>query len=213
VLKRAVMLGIKSAGGVGAIVGVVAVIILELLIYLLHGNKKSFIGLLFNNTTNDLVVKNWREGVDGAETGDLFMAWGRVDGFMEVHVDGLESKPAVQLQAKSIVGGDIDYIVQCGIISATKNFGLKGAEGVLVATPLDQELPRFALLFECPYFEDNGVNVAIDSTVVSARALYDRLNDSRGTEKSIESEGYAFTARVADPRGGEALGLAVLDQL
>ena len=213
VLKQAVLLGVKAAGGVAAVVGVVAVIILELLFFLLHDNKKTFVGLVFNNTAMDLVVDDWRAGTGGDDKGDLYMAWGSATGFMEVHIDGDLSKPAVQLPAKSEVGGETGYIVNAGIYSASKNFGLKGAEGVFVLHPLNELTPRFALLFECPYFQDNGTNVAIDTSHVSAKSYYDRMDGSRGLDKAVEGEGYRFGARVANASGGEALGIAILDQL
>ncbi|GAB2501179.1 hypothetical protein [Arenimonas alkanexedens] len=211
VLKVAVKAGLKAAGGVGAVVGVVAVILVELLLYLLHGNKKNFVGMIFNNTDTNLVVKDWRAGVGGADKGDLYMAWGHCSGFMEVHQDGDLSKPALQLPARSAPEEQTGRIIQGGIYSGGKNFGLKGAEGVFVMQPLGQTSPRLAVLFECPYFEDNGVNVAIDTTHKSARTYYDQLNGTRGLDRSVAGAGYKLRARVADARGGEALGIAVID--
>lgn len=210
-LKEAVMLGLKAAGGVAAVVGVVAVILVELLLYLLHGNKKNFVGIIFNNTDTNLVVTDWRAGIDGADKGDLYMAWGHCSGFMEVHQDGDLSKPALQLPARSAAQEHTGRIVQGGIYSAGKNFGLKGAEGVFVMQPLAQSSPRLAVLFECPYFEDNGANVAIDTTHISARDYYDKLNGTRGLDRSVEAAGYKLRARVAHATGGEALGIAVID--
>lgn len=212
ILKEAVLMGVKAAGGVAAVVGVVAVIVLELLIYFLHGNKKDFVGIIFNNSDENLVVDEWREGVDGADKGGLYMAHGYATGFMEVHLDGELSKPAVQLPSRALVGGEEDTLINGGIYSASKNFGLRGSEGVFVLHPLANPLPRIAVLFECPYFEDNGVNVAIDATVKSAKTYYDELDGSRGIDKSASGQGLELRARVGHPRGGDALGIAVLDQ-
>lgn len=211
VLKLAVMAGLKAAGGVASVVGVVLVILVELLLYLLHGNKKNFVGIIFNNSDTNLVVKDWREGVDGSDKGDLYMAWGHCSGFPEVHLDGDLSKPAVQLPARSAAEEQTGRIIQGGIYSGSKNFGLRGVEGVFVMQPLDQTSPRLAVLFECPYFEDNGADVAIDTGNKSARTYYNEMNGKRGLDRSAEGGGFKLRARVGHARGGEALGIAVID--
>lgn len=216
-LRAAVVAGVKAMGNMKVVVGAAAVIIVELLIYLLVHNQKVFLGIVFNNTPLSLVVRDWRKGVDGADNGDLFMGTGSMNTFMETHKTPDLDSPLVEVMEKFDVGTVEDNIIAGGIFCAEKNFGLFGTEGAMVLSNYTKEstptLPRFALVFACPYTLDNGVNVKIDTTgnIISAKSYFKNLYDSRGQHKEAKGPGYAFGASCADPRGGEAAGIATLD--
>jgi hypothetical protein len=216
-LRAAVVAGVRAMGTMKVVVGVAAVIIVELLIYLMVHNEKVFLGMVFNNTPLSLVVRDWRQGVDGANNGDLFMNTGSMTTFMETHMDEKLDSPLVQVLEKFDVGDPADNIISGGIFCAQKNFGFFGTEGALVLSKYskdpDPTLPRFALLFACPYTLDNGVNVQVDTAgaIISAKSYFDKLYSSRGQYKEYKGTGYTFAASCADPRGGEAAGIATLD--
>jgi hypothetical protein len=216
-LRAAVVVGVKAMGTMKVVVGVAAVIIIELLIYLMIHNEKVFLGMVFNNTPLGLVVNDWRKGVDGANSGDLFMNTGSMNTFMETHMNENLDSPLVQVMEKFDVGSAEDNIISGGIFCAQKNFGLFGTEGAMVLSKYSADskptLPRFALVFACPYTLDNGVNVKVDTTgsIISAKSYFDSLYGGRGQYKEAKGTGYTFAASCADPKGGEASGIATLD--
>ncbi len=214
-LRAAVTVGIRAAGGVTVIVSVVAALIVELLVYLLVTNQKVFLGMVFNNTDINLVVKDWRNGVDGGDSGDLFMNTGSMKSFMETNENEMLDSSLIQLMARSFIApNDPDNIVMGGIFHGEKNIGLYGTDGAMVFSDAANNLPRFSLLFSCPYTRDNGVNVAIDTTSKqSAKTYFDKLFDGRGLDKSVSQGNYTFQARCASSSGGDATGIAVLEAL
>jgi hypothetical protein len=215
--RAAVTAGVKAMGKMSVVVGVALVIITELLLYLLISNKKVFLGIVYNNTPLSLVVHDWRKGVDGADNGDLFMNTGSMNAFMETNMNEKLDSPLIQVMEKLDVDDPEENLVSGGIFCAEKNFGLFGTEGAMVLSPYTKDnsktLPRFALVFACPYNLDNGVNVQVDTQggITSAKAYFDRLYKDRGQYKSATGTGYTFAASCADPRGGEAAGIATLD--
>lgn len=210
-LLTAVTAGVAAMGSMTVVVGVALVIAAELLLFFLLLNKKVFLGMMFNNTDLNLVVRDWRAGTGGARRGDLFMNTGSMTSFMEMHETHRLDSPLVQVVARDrIAPGDPDNLVSAGIFFAEKNFGLFGTEGVMLLGSHKTPSLRFALVFACPYTYDNGVNVAIgppDST----SSYFDRLYKHRGVERQTAGQGYRFLARVGAPRGGEACGIAALD--
>jgi hypothetical protein len=215
--RAAVVAGVKAMGKMSVVVGVALVIITELLLYLMLNNKKVFLGMVFNNTGLSLVVRDWRNGVDGANNGDLFMNTGSMTTFMETNMNEKLDSPLVQVMEKFDVGDPENNIIAGGIFSAEKNFGLFGTEGALVLSKYSKDtqptLPRFALVFACPYTLDNGVNVQVDTqgAITSAKTYFDRLYNSRSQFKEAKGIGYTFTASCSGPTGGEAAGIATLD--
>jgi hypothetical protein len=215
--RAAVVTGVKAMGKMSVVVGVALVILVELLLYLMINNKKVFLGMVFNNTGLSLVVRDWRQGVDGANNGDLFMNTGSMNTFMETNMNEKLDSPLVQVMEKFDVGDPENNIISGGIFSAEKNFGLFGTEGALVLSKYSKDsqptLPRFALVFACPYTLDNGVNVQIDiqGNITSAKTYFDQLYSSRMQYKEAKGTGYTFTASCSGASGGEAAGIATLN--
>lgn len=217
VFRTALVTGVKAMGSVSVVVGVAALIIAEILLYLMLNNKKQFLGLMFNNTDLNLVVDDWRSGTGGSNKGDLFLNTGSMNSFMEQHENEYLDSPLIQIGARMIVEPDDpnsdDNMILGGLYFAEKNFGLYGTEGAMVLHDRKKDFPRFGLLFACPYTMDNGVNVTIDSTKRSAKQVFESLYGSRGLDKKISNNGYIFTAKANSTSGGEAMSIATLDKI
>ena len=209
-LLPALTAGVVAMGSMAVVVGTALTIVAEILIFFLVLNKKVFLGMVFNDTDHDFVVRNWRAGTTGRDAGDLFMNTGSMTSFMDMHSTPELDSPLVQVASReSIARGDPDNLVCAGIFCAEKKIGVFGTEGVMLLS--SRTLPQlvFALLFACPYNLDNGVNVQIGAPQ-PARAYFERLYRARGIERHTGGQGFEFFARVAAPRGGEACGFAVL---
>jgi len=124
----------------------------------------------------------------------------------------------VQVMEKFNVGDAADNIISGGIFCAEKNIGLFGTEGAMVLSNYSKDskptLPRFPLIFACPYVMENGVNVAVETAdpTKTAKSYFDLLYGGRGVNKMASGGGYTFTASCADKSGGEAAGIATLDK-
>lgn len=211
--RQALVLGVRAMGGVSVVVGVAALIVTEILLYLLVYNKKQFLGLVMNNTDLNLVVDDWRAGTGGADKGDLFVSTGSISSFMEQHETEQFNSPLIQIGARQIIApNDPDNIILGGFFFGEKNFGLFGTEGAMVFHDRLTAQPRFGLLFACPYAMDNGVNVTVDTHTRSAKNIFEALYGSRGLYKTATNAGFTFSARTAWKTGGETMGLASLDQ-
>lgn len=212
-LLPALTAGVVAMGSMTLVVGVALTIVAEILIFFLVANKKVFLGMVFNDTDHDFVVKGWRLGTTGRVAGDLFMNTGSMTSFMDMHSTPELDSPLVQIVSRqSIAPGDPDNLVSAGIFCAEKKIGLYGTEGVMLLTSPTVPRLNFAFLFACPYTGDNGVNVQIGSPR-SPREYFDGLYRARGIERFTGGPGFEFFARVAAPRGGEACGFAVLTQI
>jgi len=216
--RAAVVMGVKAMGKMSVVVGVAVLIVTELLLYLMIQNKKVFLGMVYNNSNLSLVVRDWRKGTDGSNSGDLFMSTGSMTTFMLTHMTERLDSPEVQVKSKLDVGDPADNLIMAGIFCAEKNFGFNGTEGAMVlgnysATP-GPSWPRFAFVFACPYVQNNGVNAQIDTAApeVSAKSYFDQLYNSRGQSVTKTSGDYTFSAYCADERGGEAVAIAMLDK-
>lgn len=215
-LRAAVTLGVKAMGKMSVVVGVAVLIVTELLLYLIFKNEKVFLGMIFNNTPLNLVVHDWRNGTGGGDNSDLFMNTGSMNTFMETNLDEKLDSPLIQILEKLDVDDPAENIVSGGIFCAEKNAGLFGTEGAMVLSSYTKDgkktLPRFGLVFACPYSYDNGVNVQVDATnMISAKDYFNKLYTSRGQYKTTNAGGYTFAASCSAPRGGEAAGIATLD--
>jgi hypothetical protein len=215
-LRVAVMEGVKAMGKIAVVVGVALVLITELLLYLIFKNKKVFLGIIYNNTAHALVVKNWRSGTGGSDNGDLFLKTGSMTTYMETHLNDYLDSPLVQVTAKIDVKDPKENLIAGGIFCAEKNAGFFGTEGCMVLTNYGenpQPLPRFAVLFACPYLYNNGVNVQIQPAgkPESAKDFYDQLYDRRGLYSIVSAAGYTLAGSCPDLKGGDAAGLFTLD--
>jgi hypothetical protein len=203
--------GVVAMGSITVVVGVALVIVAELLLFFLVLNKKVFLGMVFNNTGLNLIVRDWRAGTSGASRGDLFMNTGSMTSFMETNETPNLDSPLVQVVERLFLSaGSPDNLVSAGIFCAEKNFGLYGTEGVMLLSSRQREDIRFAFVFACPYTLDNGVNVAIGGPN-SAQSYFNGLYGNRGVERFTAQRGFSLLARVGSPRGGEACGFAALD--
>lgn len=63
VFRTALVTGVRAMAGVGVIVGVAVLIIAEILLYLLIGNQKQFLGIVYNNTDLNLVSPSSGRGM------------------------------------------------------------------------------------------------------------------------------------------------------
>lgn len=210
--RASVTTGVRAMGSISVVVAVAALLITELLLYLMMSNQKVFLGLVYNNTDLNLRVTDWRSGTGGSSSGDLFMNTGSMTSFMETHeYDKLDS-PLVQIPARLFVEpGNDDNLVLGGVFAAEKSFGFYGTEGAMAFTNLNNPGPRFFLQFACPYTMDNGVNVAIDATGSrSAKQAFKDLFGNRSLDRAAVQTPYTFRARCNSKSGGEAAGIAIL---
>jgi hypothetical protein len=208
-LLQAIRAGITSIGLKTAI-GAVVVVLVGFLLWLFLENPKKLLGLLINDTDDDFVVNDWRKGVDGEKSGDLFVAFGHMANFMVDHEGGLAS-PEVQIRARQNFGpSDPDNVVFGGIYFADRNFGLRGAEGLMILTAKSSGR-RFAHLYACPYFEDNGTYLDIVGAGSSDKFYYE-FYPKRRVSMETEKERYKLQANVNDARGGVVGLIAIITQ-
>lgn len=187
-------IGLKTA------IGVIVIALVGLLYFLLFENPKKVLGIVINDTQETFVVKDWRDGTDGTDSGDLYMEHGEMKSFMEDHEEGLSS-PKIQVRQRVFFGeGDEENFSFAGIYFADRNIGLRGAEGIMVFTTSTKH-SRIAHMFACPYVNDNGANMDVLNTG-SAKDNFRRLYDGRSTFMSFTKDGYALQSAVNDPRGG-----------
>ena len=201
-LLASIKTGVTSVGLKTAI-AVVIIILAAILLYLFLENPKKILGLLYNDTDDDLVVTDWRKGVGGDKSGDLFMAFGSMENFPEDHATGDLDSPLVQLRKRAFFGpDDPDNAVFGGFFFANRNIGLRGAEGVAVLSSKTTNL-RYAILFACPYFEDNGTAVRIfDGGSPPPWTLYDQMYPGRSVRAITNDKGVLMISTVNAPRGG-----------
>ena len=109
------------------------------------------------------------------------MAYGHMAAFMKDNEEGLDS-PAVQIRGMA-------------------NFGLRGAEGVMLLTSKDEQL-RFAHLFACPYFEGNGTYIGFPEQGQDIKSLCTDYYGKRKVSVDYTDKGYRLRANVNDARGG-----------
>ena len=211
-LLAAITVGVTGIGIKTAVV-VVVIVLAAILLYLFLENPKKILGLLFNDTDHDLEVRDWRRGVDGAKAGDLFMAFGHMANFPEDHATGSLDSPLVQLRKRAFFGpGDPDNAVFGAFFFANRNFGLRGSEGVMVLSSRTTN-ERYALLFACPYFEDNGTAVRIyGGGSPPPWVLYDQMYRQRSVRAGMNSGDVRMVSTINHPRGGVVFLLASLSK-
>ena len=159
--------------------------------------------MVINNTADHFVVKDWQKGTDGAKNGDLFMQHGQMVDFMQDNENERLDSPKIQLRGKMSFGpDDPDNAVFAGIYFGDRNFGLRGAEGVMIFTSTTSSL-RFAHMFAVPYFNDNRTNIRlITQDVGDIEALYREMYNSAQVSVDRKEGGYHLRSSVNDPRGG-----------
>ena len=208
---NAVRAGIMGIGMKTAIAAVV-IALATLLLFLFLDNPKKILGMVINDTDSNLIVKDWKKGVNGNKNGDLFMAHGHMADFMEDNENGLGS-PAIQIRSKINFGaGDKENVVFAGIYFANRNFGLRGAEGVMIFSSKTSAL-RFAHMFAVPYVNDNGTNMKlITQDVKDIETLYRELYNSKGVCVEVSEGGYRLRSCVNHARGGVVACIASISK-
>lgn len=185
-------LGIKTA------VAVVIIVLAAILLYLFLENPKKILGLVYNNTDDMLVVKNWNQ-----RGGDLYMEHGEMVNFMADHENGDLDSPMVQIRSRYYFGpNDPDNVIFGGLYFADRNFGLRGSEGVMIFSSKTSDL-RVAHQFAVPYVNDNGSNMRkIGPGSVNMEQLFRDMYNGRKTRVDVTEGGYRLLSTVNDPRGG-----------
>ncbi len=185
-----------------------AVLLAALVLWALICNPKQIVGLIFNDSDHDFVVK----GLNGSDGGDLFLDSGQMSAFMEDNAEGLGSEK-VQLNARWTFGaGDEDNVIFAGLYHAEKNFGLFGAEGVAVFTSTKSGV-QIAHQFSVPYHADNGTATRIFGGKETLKELFDRLYAERRVDFSVVEGGFRLSSRVNDPRGGNVALVCSIEQM
>jgi hypothetical protein len=201
-LATALRIGVTSLGIKTAVV-VVVIVLAAFLLYMLLDNPKKILALVLNDTDDDLVVRDWRRGVDGKTGGDLFVQHGHMANFPEDRATGDLSSPLVQIRKRAFFGpGDPDNVVFAGFYFANKNFGFRGAEGVMLFQPGSSPV-KYAHMFAVPYTNDNGTNMRpFSGGADSLPGLFRDMYNSRRVRVDFVDRGIRMTATVNHPRGG-----------
>ncbi|KQO55248.1 hypothetical protein ASF22_11635 [Methylobacterium sp. Leaf87] len=195
-------LGMKTA------ISVIVFALVGLLLFLFLENPKKILGIVMNDTDENLTVNKWRDGLTGANQGDLYMAHGDMKSFMADHPSGLSS-PEVQVNHRTIFGkDDPDNFISAGIYFSDKKFGLRGAEGVMVfSTSVTKK--RIALFFASPYTNDNGTNMDVIGDV-TPESVFRGLYDARKVSMQVTKDGYFLQSSVNEPRGGVVAAISYI---
>jgi hypothetical protein len=207
-LAVAIQNAITTIGLKTAIAAAVAVLT-GLLRYLALENPKKILGLVVNDTDEHLVVKDWKEGVDGRTAGDLYLHSGHMAAFMQDNERGLLS-PRIQIGARVTYGPEEpDTIVFAGLYVANRNVGLRGTEGVMIFT---SPAFRVAHLFAVPYFDDNGTYIGFVTEGEDIVKVYQDFYDKRQVSISRTERNYRLDANVNAARGGTVSCIAAIIQ-
>ena len=201
-LLTAIRTGITGIG-MKTVITVVIIILAAILLYLFLENPKKILAIFINDTDDDLVVKDWRKGVDGQSGGNLWMEHGYMQNFPEDHASGDLASPLVQVRKRVNFGpDDPENSVYAGFFFADRNFGLLGAEGVMLFTSSTSNL-SYALQFAVPYVKDNGTNMLLFKDVEpKVKDLYRDMYNNRRVRVDTNKEGVRMVSTVNDPRGG-----------
>ncbi len=194
-LLTAIRAGVTGIGMKTA-VAVVIIVLAALLLYLFLENPKKILGLIVNDTDDDLVVKDWRKGVDGGAGGDLWMEHGHMANFPEDHASGDLNSPLVQVRKRVWSGpGDEENAVYAGFYFGDRNFGLRGVEGVMLFTSTTSNL-KYAHMFAVPYVNDNGTNMrCFNGAAPDLPGLFRDLYNGRKTTPTSPSTGRVWSLR------------------
>jgi hypothetical protein len=201
-LLAAVRAGVLSIGLKTAIAAVVVVLI-GFLLWLFFENPKKCLGLVINDTEDDLFVNDWRKGVNGGDDSDLYMNAGATRSFMEDYLQGDLTKK-VQIKGRvPIDDEDKEFLVWSGVYFADKKPGAFGAEGVMIFSTAERR-GLFAHMFAVPFSKDNGTNMVYGIGHVPQKDLFEGLYRNREVRRDlmITAENTRLVATMNDARGG-----------
>ena len=201
-------IGLKTA------IAVVIIILAALLLYLFLENPKKILGLIVNDTDDDLVVKDWRSGVSGGKNSDLYLEHGEITNFPEDRATGDLDSPLVQIRKRFFFEpDDKDNVVFAGFYFGSRVVGLRGVEGIMLFTSATNPL-MYAHMFAVPYTNDNGGNMQVISGArPNLPALFRTLYNGRRTRVDFTDQGVRMTATVNDPRGGVVAMIATISKV
>lgn len=197
-IASAVMAGIL-AGGVELVslaVGALASVFIAL-----SSAQRTCLGIVINNTAQDILVDNWIKGVDGEETGGLFMKHGKMLEFMED--DSVSGQSAVQVKARPVQGG-----AHAGLyLMSKKSCAWIGCEGTM-RLKVGQDTLDF--LSSCPLSQDNRVNLQLNSDK-SLSEVHDLLYDDKRDSASVSNGRISALAKVNDYGGSPSYAVVIID--
>lgn len=204
--------GVLSVGMKTAVAAVV-VILVGFLLYLILDNPKKILGMVINNTDDNLVVNKWRDGLNGGEDSDLFMQHGYMTTF-PVDNEGTLDSPEVQIKGRIMFGDqDPENLVFAAIYFADRNVGFRGSEGVMIFSSRTTNF-KFAHLFAVPYTNDNGVNLRVlTGQQVKAKDIFRDMYDQRAVSFDRQDQGYRLTGNANDARGGVVTAISSISQI
>lgn len=201
------------AVGTKTVVAAAVILLVAFIFYLFKANPKKILGLVLNNTDNNLFVKDFR---DPNNKGDLYMRHGVMENFMEDSEDGPSSRK-VQIIKREYYGKDNEKnMVQMGVYFANRSAGLRGSEGIMVFSSMENANFKFAHMFAVPYTKDNRtnmINLSQEKYPINLDKLFQKLYDENKTRVSFVDGGYRYTSTVNDPRGGKVACIAVITQM
>jgi hypothetical protein len=201
-LLSALQIGIKNIGMKTAIAAIVIALV-SLLTWLIVENPKKFLGMVINDTDTNLVVNDWRKGVDGGKGGDLYLRHGAMRSFPQDYEEG-EYDQLLQINKRIYFGkANPKNAAYAGIFFAEKNNGLYGTEGIAIYSAKDGAR-MFAHAFACPYGEDNGTKVLVlnGDAGVTAPALFSQMYLKRGVRSEDSLGAYSALSAVNASDGG-----------
>ncbi|MDP9193624.1 MAG: hypothetical protein M3P06_18165 [Acidobacteriota bacterium] len=197
-LTAALRTGITRIG-MSTAIGAVVLVLAVLVYWFASLNPKRILGMIINDTDSPLVVNNWRAGVHSPDRGgDLYMERGKMESYMQDYQGGDLSK---QVQIDARVWIEEERFCPAGLFFADKDFGVYGAEGVMVLSATDRMF-ELAHMFAVPYNKDNGTNVAFVYRP-DVKRLFEELYSRRSVRATAETHGYFAFSTINHHRGGE----------
>jgi hypothetical protein len=196
-LLQATRTGITSLG-IKTAVAVVVIVLAAILLYLFLENPKKILSVIYNDTDDMLVVKDWNK-----QSGNLHMEHGEMKNFMLDHSTGDLDSPLVQIRSRSsFAPNDPDDVIYGGLYFADRNFGLRGSEGVMVFSSTTTSL-IFAHQFAVPYTNDNGTSMRLlNGQPENLDELFREMYNNRVTRFDQTIDSFRMTSTVNSPRGG-----------
>lgn len=202
-MRAAAIAGVRSVG-MATVVSIAAVTLAMFILWLIFDNQKNVLGLVINESDNDLIVRNY-----GMITQEIYMESGSMKNFM-IDQESLGS-PKVQIKGGYTDPDDpAESFHFGGIYFADKKVGFYGAEGVFVLTPRKGG-ERIAIMFASPYHADNGTNMKIlNPSETELKKVYKDLYGSRKVNYSHRSGRISLQSHINSNRGGNVGNIAVI---
>lgn len=201
--------------GVAGWAALAAVVILDIATWLM-GQDDIFFGAIANNTTQDFEVKDWRDGLDGDDDGDLYLNHGKMVGFMVADVHHINDDQEVQLgMARQIEGTDqTQVMVGVGLFTGEKrNSALVGVEGAMVLRPIQNTNdPNLVIAFSCPYSGNNGACVNLTTKSQSPKDFWGSMQSSLAMSSQDTKGTFSASCQVSNQRGGQVSAIFIVTE-